>query len=308
MQAGPSGILLVDKPVGLSSAAVVARVKRSLRLRKVGHAGTLDPFATGLLVICINRATRLMQFLVDGQKRYEAELMLGVETDTQDLTGQITASAETVNVKPAALFEILKQFKGTISQTPPVYSALKHKGMPLYRLARKGKPVQKPDRTVTIRQLDILEIDLPKVRFAVECSAGTYVRTLGVDIGRALGCGGHLSALRRTASSGFNVKDALSLDMLEDEDGRQQVLTKMIALTDAIKQMPSFTADNKLAVKLKFGQKITVDDIELENRAGDEGHSTNGWVKIVTPDQRLLAVLDFNQKNKSFDYCCSFAD
>lgn len=308
IMAEPNGILLFDKPAGLSSAAVVARVKKRLKLHKAGHAGTLDPFATGLLIVCVNRATKLMQFLVEGYKQYEAELILGIETDSQDITGKITKTAATEAVTKAAIFETAKRFLGTITQTPPAYSALKHKGVPLYRLARKGKSVTKPDRKVNIRQMEILEIALPRVCFRVECSAGTYVRTLGADMGSMLGCGGHLSALRRIKSSGFDLDQARPLDTLDQPGGGERVMAGLIPLADALKQMPSVTANEALACKLKFGQVIVAEDFGAESRPLLGKQMLKGRIKVVSAANELLAVLDFNQKQKRFDYCCSFAD
>jgi len=159
------GIIAIDKPVGMTSAQVVASVKRITRAAKVGHTGTLDPFATGVLVCCLNRATRLASFFLHGDKGYEGEMLLGIETDTQDPTGRVIRKAEEVSVSDAAIEEAFSRYRGTIQQEPPVYSALKHEGVPLYKLARAGKPVQKPARTVTIHELSIRGIDRPRVSF-----------------------------------------------------------------------------------------------------------------------------------------------
>ncbi|MGD8740958.1 MAG: tRNA pseudouridine(55) synthase TruB, partial [Desulfobacterales bacterium] len=210
-----NGIIVVDKPQNISSARVVAEVKRLLDARKVGHAGTLDPFAAGVLVCCINDATRLARFLLAGNKTYDATLKLGIETDTQDMTGTVTAVKPVKDWPEDAIKSAVKKFEGQIEQQPPVFSALKHKGTPLYRLARMGTPVQKPARKVHISKINILEVKLPLVHFEVACSAGTYIRTLCADIGQQLGCGGHLLALTRTESSGFKIQQALSLARLE---------------------------------------------------------------------------------------------
>ncbi len=181
------GILVIDKPANLSSARVVAAVKKALKAGKAGHAGTLDPFAEGVLICCINQATRLAGFLLHGTKKYIAELKLGQETDTQDLTGTVVATANTVDYSPQTIQSVFESFKGSIEQLPPVYSALKHKGVPLYKLARRGQPVQKPPRQVQIYDICVDDVDLPYVRFEVSCSAGTYIRTLGADIGQKAG-------------------------------------------------------------------------------------------------------------------------
>ena len=181
------GILVVDKPAGISSAGVVARIKSVLKVRKAGHAGTLDPFATGVMICCINRATKLSRFFLHSRKRYEALLRLGRETDTQDSTGTVTAEADPGGIEVTELHAVFDRFKGRQKQSPPAYSALKHKGVPLYKLARRGAAVQKPPREIMVSELSIQETALPNVRFTVTCSAGTYVRTLAADIGRALG-------------------------------------------------------------------------------------------------------------------------
>ena len=194
-----SGILVVHKPEGISSAGVVSLVKRRLRADKVGHCGTLDPFASGVLVCCINQATRISRFFLHEDKSYEAVLRLGVETDTQDVTGKTVATAP-VTVTEEAIRSACSGMVGRMWQQPPAYSALKHEGVPLYRLARSGRPMQKPAREIVIHHLEVLAVDLPDVRFAVTCSGGTYVRTLAADLGRLLGCGAHLRRLVRTAS------------------------------------------------------------------------------------------------------------
>ena len=165
-----NGVIVIDKPPGITSANVVARVKKLLKAKKAGHTGTLDPFATGVLVCCINRATKLSRFFLHGKKRYEAILQLGVETDTQDLTGNVINVCHNLEFSEKAIQSAFKRFEGKIEQLPPVYSALKHKGVPLYKLARSKKPVQKPARQVSIITLKILKIKLPFIRFEVLCS------------------------------------------------------------------------------------------------------------------------------------------
>jgi tRNA pseudouridine55 synthase len=177
-----SGIIVVDKPADITSARVVARIKKFFGAPKAGHTGTLDPFATGVMVCCINNATRLSRFFLHGNKKYEALLHLGIETETQDSTGTIIATCDEVHFSDKTIQTVFKQFEGTLYQHPPIFSALKHKGIRLYKLAREGKPVQKPPRRISISYIKILEIDQPLIRFEVSCSAGTYIRTLCADI------------------------------------------------------------------------------------------------------------------------------
>ncbi len=289
-----SGILLIDKPVGMTSAQVVAAVKRLTGVGKVGHTGTLDPLATGLLICCLNQATKLARFLLEGEKSYEAVLNLGVATDTQDATGQILSRQDTSSVTKAAVERTMHTFLGVIRQQPPVYSALKHEGKPLYHWARKGKPVAKPSRTVVISALEIQKVTLPEVYFSVSCSAGTYIRTLCADVGDSLGCGGHLTALRRTASCGFSVTRAMTLEQLDAMADTGAWKNRLILPADALPFMPAHHADERLADKVKFGRPIGPSDgIQIRGE----------YVKIIDIDHVLLAII-----NRKYKYCCVFPD
>ena len=287
-----SGIVVVDKPPGMTSARVVAAVKRASGAAKVGHAGTLDPFATGVLICLINRATRLARYLVDGRKTYDAEMRLGVETDTQDLTGREIATGPITEITDDAIHEAAGQFVGAMAQTPPVYSALKHEGRPLYDLARKGTPVQKPPRRVHIDRLEVLTIRRPLVGFRVTCSAGTYVRTLAADIGSRLGCGAHLTALRRTASGGFTLTGARTLDEIT------QGTWTMVSMADALSGMPTLVADEALAEDIRHGRPIAKTDTIAEATAPGDA------IRVVDGNQRLLAVLEDREGKPVFDYGC----
>lgn len=301
MQCEISGILIVDKSAGISSAKVVARVKKLLKARKAGHTGTLDPFATGVLVCCINRATKLSRFFLHGEKKYEAILHLGIETDTQDSTGKVTNTYNNIEFSEKTIRSVFKQFEGTITQLPPVYSALKYKGIPLYKHARKNKPVQKPARRVSILSLEILEINLPTIRFEVSCSAGTYIRTLCADIGEALGCGGHLKELRRTESSGFTIKDAATLEELEKSALSEDLSDRIISMSNALKDMPEHVADKTLAQKIMHGNIMTKNDFLPE-----KGNLEEGFIKIIDADNSLIAILKYNNDNNTYEYFCVF--
>jgi len=296
-----SGVIVVDKPPGITSAKVVARVKKWLKARKAGHTGTLDPFATGVLVVCINRATKLSRFFLHGKKKYEAVLHLGVETDTQDLTGIVTNVSHNVEFSKKTIQSAFKRFEGNIKQLPPIYSALKHKGVPLYKLARSKKPVQKPARQVTIITLKILEIQSPFIRFEVLCSAGTYIRTLCADIGASLGCGGHLKELRRIESSGFSITDAVTLEELEDLALSEKSSDRIISMSNALKDMPEYIADNVLVNKINHGHIITKDDVMSE-----QINAFEGFIKIVDTNKTLVAVLKHAKEKNRVDYCCVF--
>ncbi len=296
-----SGILVIDKPVDITSAKVVAGVKELIGAKKVGHAGALDPFATGILICCINRATRLSRFFLQGNKTYEAVLHLGVETDTQDWTGTITATCNKISYSAATIRSTFKRFEGIIEQHPPVYSALKHKGVPLYKHARRGTPVQKPARPVKILAISIIDMALPLIRFVVSCSAGTYIRTLCADIGTSLGSGGHLQELRRIESSGFTIAEAITLPTLEELVLSGKLPDRIISMADALRDMPSHVAGDILLEKIKHGRMITTSDITL-GKIDPKG----GFIKIVDANNKLVAVLESEQDSREFSYCCVF--
>jgi tRNA pseudouridine55 synthase len=301
MQHELSGLLVVDKPVDITSAKVVARVKKLFGARKVGHTGTLDPFATGVLVCCINRATKLAKFFLHGNKKYQAVIQLGVETDTQDSTGTVTATCDAIEFSDTTIRSVLKRFEGTIEQLPPVYSALKFKGTPLYKLARSGKPVQKPARPVSIFHIEILEIDLPLIRFMVFCSAGTYIRTLCADIGASLGCGGHLKELRRIESSGFSIDEAVTLPEIEELALSEKLSDRLISMASALQDLPEHIADKGLAEKIMHGNIITKKDFVPE-----QADNPQGFIKIVGTNNDLVAVLKYTKENNRYSYCCVF--
>jgi len=224
------GVLLLDKPEGLSSNHALQRVKRTLDARKAGHTGTLDPFATGLLVCCMGRATKLSTALLDADKRYLATLRFGVETDSGDPTGEVVAQAgaDFHGVAASALQAVLDRFVGQIEQIPPMHSALKRDGKPLYAYARQGITLERAPRTITIHALTLIACDGMTAQIDVHCSKGTYVRTLAQDIGRALGCGAHLHALRRLGVGPFHLDEGIAL---QDLQALPDAKTALIALS-----------------------------------------------------------------------------
>jgi tRNA pseudouridine55 synthase len=298
-----NGVLIVDKPENVTSAKVVGTIKRLLNAGKVGHAGTLDPFATGVMVCCINKATRLANFFLKDDKAYEAVLFLGVSTDTQDRTGVVVSTSTDTAFSPDTIKSAFKRFEGAIKQKPPVYSALKHEGVPLYKLARKGKPVQKPARPVHISRLDITEIRLPEIRFTVWCSAGTYIRTLCSDIGDVLGCGGHLKELRRIESSGFSIGEALAMEDIKALASAGRIGDALIDMNDALKKMPACVVEDDLADKIKTGGKLGKTDLDIPAM-----WRKKELFKIVDDCQRLLAVIKKDEKTDHYTYCCVVAE
>ena len=237
----PAGVLCVDKPVGLTSFGAVARVRRILGIKKVGHAGTLDPFATGLLVICVGRsATRLISQFMDGEKEYLATLRLGIETETLDPEGDVVCQSPVGELSEGQVEDVLATFQGVQMQQPPIYSALKHKGKPLYWYARRGIAVEKDPRRIVISELERIgngpcSDAEPELKIRVRCSKGTYIRVLGADIGETLGCGAYLTALRRTRSGFFGLERAITGEDFEAEDARERLLSRMLSVEDVVK-------------------------------------------------------------------------
>ncbi len=212
------GVLNVDKPQGMSSHDVVSVVRRLGGLRRVGHAGTLDPLATGVLLLCLGRATRLVEYLMGQRKQYVTTVRLGQETNTYDAEGGVVAERPFTHITPGKIAAALDHFRGPIQQQPPMYSAIKKDGQPLYKLARQGQEVERPYREVHIYALEMTGWTPPFLELSLTCSSGTYVRSLAHDLGAVLGCGGHVTALRRTAIGDFNVADAVPLDALTSEN------------------------------------------------------------------------------------------
>jgi len=230
------GVLNLNKPPRMTSRQAVDHVKRLLKVRKAGHGGTLDPDATGVLLICLGNGTKLFQSLQLGTKEYECELTLGVTTDTLDASGRILDISDTSGITPDGIREVAGQFIGEIEQTVPMYSAVKFKGRRLHKLARQGiKVEQLPKRKITIESLEILSINIPKVQFRVVCSKGTYIRSIAADIGSSLGCGAHLATLIRTRSGLFKIEDAHSLNQLESQPSlAHQAVTPVEVVVEAL--------------------------------------------------------------------------
>ena len=245
------GILIVDKPEGMTSHDVVRRVRRLAATRRVGHAGTLDPMASGILPVAIGEGTRLVEFLMEGDKSYRTTLRLGEITDTQDAEGAVLERRPVAGITSAAVAVVCASFVGGIDQIPPMYSALKRDGVPLYRLARQGVEVERQARRVQIYRIEIIEVAPPFVTLEIDCSKGTYIRTLGHDIGLALGTGAHLCALRRTRCGAFGEADSLSLGTLE-ETGLAG-LSAFYPLETALRGVPAAELTAAAALRLLDG-------------------------------------------------------
>ena len=248
------GVLLLNKPVGITSNAALQKAKWLLNAKKGGHTGTLDPFADGLLPLCFGEATKFSGYLLDADKRYRAVMQLGVTTSTGDPEGD-TLDTRAVNVSRDDILAVLPRFMGEIEQIPPMHSALKHQGRPLYEYARAGIEIDRPPRKVTIRALDLIECDSPRVVLDVQCTAGTYIRTLAQDIGAALGCGAHLTALTRTAAGGFNLNQAHTLTELEALEPSQRQ-TGLLPVDCLVAYLPALHLDETDVTAICQGRSI----------------------------------------------------
>ncbi len=247
------GILVVDKPAGLSSAATVDKVKRAVRAGRAGHGGTLDPIATGVLPVCLGAATKLAQYLLADDKAYEADGILGIETDTLDRTGTITAE-RTATITRDHILEVLSRRLGPQDQLPPMYSAIKQGGVRLYERARAGEDVERVPRAIRIDRLELIAFEPPRFRLAIECSKGTYVRSVVADVGTELGCGAHLTELRRTRSGRFSLAQGLTLDQITSIDVRPHLIPMAQATT-----LPSVVIAPELFSKVRAGLQMPVD-------------------------------------------------
>lgn len=285
-----NGIIIIDKPEGLTSHDVVARLRRILKTKKIGHTGTLDPFATGVLVMLIGKATRLAQFLDKDEKSYEARIRFGFETDTGDRTGLRTAECEMPNeeisehLKEIDWNEVFEEFRGEIEQVPPMYSAKKIEGQKLYELARKGIEIERKPVAVQISKLNLLEEEIrnpkPAIRIQVACSAGTYIRTLAEDIGRRIGVPSHLSELRRIEAGRFEISRAISIEKLDAITQAEKLDEILVSMSKAISHLPGKTLDERNLEKIKHGLKIDADFKDKHVRD----------VRLVDSDDNLAAI------------------
>ena len=245
-----NGFLLVNKDPGITSSRVVQILKKKFNLNKVGHLGTLDPMATGLLIIAINRATKFASLLLQSEKSYRAEVTLGIQTNTDDAEGE-AVSLKDVNINEFEAEKTLLTFLGESDQLPPNYSALKHKGKPMYKYARDGIKVEKAARKIFIKNIQNIEIELPKVSFDIQCSKGTYIRSIARDLGLRLGCGAHLSKLNRTSQEKFMLSDACAIDDIN--------LEKLISLEKAFEDLDYIQLNERDSAAFLHGRSIETD-------------------------------------------------
>lgn len=265
------GILLLDKPINMTSNAALQVVKRLYGVKKAGHTGSLDPLATGMLPICLGEATKFSRFLLDADKRYHVTAKLGITTDTGDAEGAVIAK-QCVNVSKQQLQSVLQRFNGNIEQIPPMYSALKHQGRPLYQYAREGISIERKSRKIIIYQLQLIHFQEDVFSLAVHCSKGTYIRSLIEDIGAALGCGAHVSALRRLSVSSFNEDKMLRLDELNED-------STLLPLNDALQMFPAVHISKNYVDKVFQGQSIIIDSLPFQ-----------GWVRLLADNDGFIGM------------------
>ncbi len=284
------GILVIDKPKDITSMDVVRAVKRVTRVKRVGHAGTLDPIATGVLPVCLGQATRFMDYLVDGGKTYFGEVTLGAATDTYDAQGQVTATGDYSGVAQADVEALFPLFTGVIMQQPPMYSAVKHEGQRLYNLARAGVEVDRPEREVVVHGLWLREWDPPRVAIEMWCGKGFYMRSFAHDLGAALGCHGHLSALTRTHAGPFSLDNAFSIEQFESEEDWEGLLEPPDA---ALLDIGSALLPSAAERHMRNGQPVTLPALgpyvkHLDSR------------RAYSEDGRFLGLIRFNRPDSSW--------
>lgn len=284
-----SGVLIIDKPAGLTSHDVVARVRRLLGIRQVGHFGTLDPFATGVLPLSVGKATRFAQFYLKSRKAYEGTIRFGFSTDTYDGTGKPTSGEASLSLEPASLEKLFREFTGRLMQTPPPYSAKRIGGTRAYQLARQNKPVNLSPVEIEIYALELLSFDGIRACFAVECSGGTYVRSLAHDIGQRLGCGAHLEGLRRTSVAEFNLDRAVTLGGLEEVIREDKLASCIIPLEELLPDCPELVVRGREEKSVRNGHKFELIQTERFGR-GTGRVQTVSLLKIMNPDHRLIAI------------------
>lgn len=259
------GILLLDKPIGISSNSALQKVRYLFNAKKAGHTGSLDPLATGVLPICFGQASKVTSFLLDSNKRYICTAQLGITTTTGDKEGDVLQETKVLLFTEQDVENILSSFRGNIQQTPPMYSALKHNGQPLYKLARQGIEIERKARDVTIHKLTLLEKTSNSITLDIKCSKGTYIRTLAQDIGNALGFGAHLSMLRRTEVEPFDCTTIYSIEEIEELAPKNLLDSTLLPIDSALIHFPSLTLTDEEATRIQNGLKVSRRDIPTES-------------------------------------------
>lgn len=282
-----NGVLVIDKPSGPTSFDVVRKVRALLKVKKVGHTGTLDPMATGVLPLCLGEATKVAGYILEGRKAYDAVVALGAETDTLDAQGRVLVEKDVPELSTEQLEAVLDRFRGTFLQTPPMYSAIKVEGRRLYELARAGEEIERVPREVTVDELVLRDRSARELALSVRCSKGFFVRSLAADIGRALGCGAHLKALRRTRSGPFGLSQAIPLDRLVELCGAgalAEIERSLVPISEALEELPVVRLVEADAKRVRHGVPVEV----LPSESG-------GPVRVVDSAGQLLAIADIER-------------
>ena len=285
------GVLNIRKEKGYTSFDVVAKLRGILRMKKIGHTGTLDPEAEGVLPVVLGKATKLVDLLTEKQKTYEALLHLGLETDTQDMTGKVLRE-EPVNVTEEEAIAVIRSFLGEQQQIPPMYSALKVDGKKLYELAREGKTVERKPRTVHFYEIEIKKIELPYIRFSVTCSKGTYIRTLCHDIGQKLGCGGCMEELIRTRSGNFDLEDSMTLAQVEEAVKNGTIENRVIRIGQVLKDYPEIFCARE-------GDRLLENGNALSEKMVRNNHK-EGWVRMCDSQGEFRGIYQWDNGKKRY--------
>ncbi len=303
-----SGVLPVNKPTGITSHDVIQRLRQTLCTRGIGHTGTLDPRASGLLLACVGKANKVVQFLTEFDKEYEAVIELGITTDTYDGEGKITKIEENLKISSDQTRKVIDSFKGRIWQIPPLYSAIKYKGKKLYEYARAKKKVKREKREVEIKNIDVVDIDIPYVKLRISCSKGTYVRSLAFDVGQKLGCGAYLYSLRRNRVGPFKLEDALGLEKISDVEKEGKLQDHLIPIEKALAHLPSVMVKESFTEKVRHGVPLAASSVL--STEGD--FKKNQTISIKDNQKNIIALgkalssankfLDPDYKNKLFQY------
>jgi len=284
-----NGIILFDKPIKLTSNQALQNVKSLLNANKAGHTGSLDPLATGLLPICLGEATKVSSYLLSADKSYSVQCQLGVRTDSADADGNVIETRPLNDLSETRILSVMQQFKGRISQIPPMFSAIKKNGVPLYKLARKGIEIERDSRPITIHALDLVSFHDDMVEFTVSCSKGTYIRTLVDDMGEILGCGAHVTMLRRTRVGPFDAAATVTWEKLQalHAEGEKTVLQAILPIEEGLKLMPAVTLTEDAAFYLQKGQAVFIP------------HNKNkGFVRLFIGDKRFLGIGQMQEDGK----------
>ncbi len=291
------GVIVVNKPKDLSSTETVERIKKWLRVKKAGHGGTLDPFATGVLPVCVGKGTKVAQFILEGDKRYEGVFELGVITDTYDVTGEVVERREVPELTEEEVRSVMEEFVGILEQVPPPYSAAKYKGRPLYQWARKGVKVEKKPKKVEVLELRLLKFEPPKVHFEVYCSKGTYVRSLVHEIGLRLGCGATLVELKRIQKGPFFLKDAVELEEVKRLVQSGRLNEVLIPVEKAVEFIPAVVISYEMARKVRMGRPVSLAVLGNLLRIQKVARRPRvPWLRMITERGELVAITYYPER------------